>query len=323
MVEINDVLSVLNGRAFKRWRAILPGQIASAYSTDNHGDFDDWRVVIESLPELSSSNIQFDSAILSIGNSEDASSKQKDQIRTLLQRLHPWRKGPYRIHGVQIDSEWRSDLKWARLCESITPLRNRLVLDVGCGNGYHCWRMYSAGAKAVIGVDPTLLSVMQFNAIKHFTGAHPVYVLPVGVEDIPRQIAGFDTVFSMGMLYHRRSPLDHLLELKGFLRDGGELVLETLIIEGEMGQTLLPEGRYAKMRNVWFIPSPATLISWLKRCGFKKVRLIDVSTTSTEEQRSTDWMRFESLSDFLDPNDPTRTCEGLPAPRRAIFLANV
>ncbi len=322
MAEIDDVLSVLRGPAFKRWRAILPDQIASAYCADNHGDFDDWRLVIESLPKLSSSNTQFDTAILSIGNSEDANSQQKDHIRTLLQQLHPWRKGPYCIHGVQIDSEWRSDVKWARLCESITPLRNRLVLDVGCGNGYHCWRMYGAGAKAVIGADPTLLSVMQFDAIKHFAGVHPVYVLPIGVEDIPRQTAGFDTVFSMGILYHRRSPLDHLLELKGFLRDGGELVLETLIIEGEQGQTLLPEGRYAKMRNVWFIPSPATLITWLTRCGFKNVRLIDVDKTSTGEQRSTDWMRFESLSDFLDPIDPTRTCEGLPAPRRAIFLAN-
>jgi len=125
----------------------------------------------------------------------------------------------------------------------------------------------------------------------------------------------------MGVLYHRRSPIDHLLELKGCLRQGGELVLETLAIEGEEGEALLPHGRYAKMRNVWFIPTPKTLISWLKRCGFQDVSVIDTTVTSPDEQRSTDWMRFESLSDFLDPEDPTKTLEGYPAPRRSILIA--
>ena len=75
------------------------------------------------------------------------------------------------------------------------------------------------------------------------------------------------------------------------------------------------------MRNIWFIPSPATLATWLKRCGFRNVKLVDVNTASLEEQRSTDWMRFESLSDFLDPRDRSRTLEGYPAPRRAILTA--
>jgi tRNA (mo5U34)-methyltransferase len=123
------------------------------------------------------------------------------------------------------------------------------------------------------------------------------------------------------VLYHRRSPLDHLLDLKGCLRPGGELVLETLVIEGGAGQVLVPEDRYARMRNVWFIPSCPTLAGWLKRCGYRNVRLIDVAKTTPEEQRSTDWMRFQSLPDFLDPDHPELTVEGLPAPRRAIFLA--
>ncbi|MCU7797779.1 MAG: tRNA 5-methoxyuridine(34)/uridine 5-oxyacetic acid(34) synthase CmoB, partial [Candidatus Thiodiazotropha sp. (ex Myrtea spinifera)] len=141
-------------------------------------------------------------------------------------------------------------------------------------------------------------------------------------EDIPPNLQAFDTVFSMGVFYHRRSPFSHLSELKGCLRKGGELVLETLVIEGGPGEVLVPEGRYAKMRNVWFIPSPATLISWLSRAGFGDVRLIDVTTTSVEEQRATEWMRFESLADYLDPSQPAQTVEGHPAPRRAIIVAH-
>jgi len=234
----------------------------------------------------------------------------------------PWRKGPYDLFGIHINTEWRSDWKWDRLKDHITPLQQRLVLDVGCGNGYHCWRMLGAGARMVIGVDPLLLNVMQFQLVRKLYGETPIYVLPLGIEDIPSDIKAFDTVFSMGVLYHRRSPIDHLLELKACLTPGGELVLETLIIDGGLGQALLPEDRYAKMRNVWFLPTCETLIHWLKRCGFNNIRVVDVTITSTEEQRTTEWMPFHSLKNFLNSENSALTCEGLPAPKRAILIAN-
>jgi tRNA (mo5U34)-methyltransferase len=183
--------------------------------------------------------------------------------------------------------------------------------------------MLGAGAKMVVGVDPLLLNVFQFHLIRKLIGEAPVYVLPVGLEQIPESTKAFDTVFSMGVLYHRRSPIDHLLALKDCLLPGGELVLETLVIDGKKGEVLVPEGRYAKMRNVWFLPSCETLISWMQRCGFINCRVIDVSITTTEEQRSTEWMNFHSLKDFLDQDNPELTSEGLPAPKRAIILANL
>jgi tRNA (mo5U34)-methyltransferase len=173
----------------------------------------------------------------------------------------------------------------------------------------------------VLGVDPLMLNVMQFQLIKKMYGAAPVYVLPFGIEQIPVGVEAFDSVFSMGVLYHRRSPIDHLLELRQCLRRGGELILETLVIDGGAGEVLVPEGRYARMRNVWFLPSCDTLIGWLKRCGFINIRLVDVTATTTEEQRTTQWMHFHSLQHFLNPDNPQLTSEGLPAPKRAIFIA--
>ena len=117
--------------------------------------------------------------------------------------------------------------------------------------------------------------------------------------------------------------MEHLLQLRGALRKGGELVLETLVIEGDDRQVLVPRGRYAKMRNVWFIPSAGALQLWLEKCGFKDVRIVDVSLTTVDEQRATNWMQFESLADFLDPLDQTRTIEGYPRPLRAVLLARV
>lgn len=303
----------------RTWLGRLPSQLETAFGSERHGDWPVWQAALDRLPRIEASKVDLnvDAIFIDGGCGEVHRNLIEDQLR----RLHPWRKGPYTIHGIHIDTEWRSDLKWHRLKDHIQSLEGRTVLDVGCGNGYHAWRMLGCGAELVIGIDPTLLSVAQFMAVKHFAGDFPVYVLPLGIEDVPPNLRAFDTVFSMGVFYHRRSPFDHLLELKGCLRPGGELVLETLIIEGEQGQVLVPEGRYAQMRNVWFIPSCSTLLSWLRRCGYRNVQIVDVTKTTSEEQRSTDWMRFQSLSDFLDPVNPELTVEGLPAPVRAVFIA--
>jgi tRNA (mo5U34)-methyltransferase len=72
---------------------------------------------------------------------------------------------------------------------------------------------------------------------------------------------------------------------------------------------------------VWFLPSNDALIQWLTRVGFVDIKKVDGSITSVEEQRATEWMTNHSLADFLDPNDPSLTVEGYPAPKRTVFIA--
>lgn len=247
---------------------------------------------------------------------------ERKKLTSLLQQFHPWRKGPYQLHGIHIDTEWRSDWKWERLLPHITPLTQRRVLDVGCGNGYHLWRMLGAGAQLAIGIDPSDLFIVQFEAVRRLLGQPTgIHLLPLGIEQLP-ELNAFDTVFSMGVLYHRRSPLDHLVQLQNQLVSGGELILETLVIEGDEQSVLVPQGRYAQMHNVYFFPSSLALKTWLEKVGFVDVRIVDESITSIEEQRSTPWMTHHSLPDYLDPKDPSKTIEGHPAPRRAIIIAN-
>jgi len=321
MINYQPLYDTLLDLKADEWVSIIPTQISKAFEFSSNGNADGWLKALDQLPMIDAhSNLNADQ--VQVGDLSDLDTKARDLLTEQLQSFHPWRKGPYDIFGIHIDTEWRSDWKWDRLKNHIESLDNRLVLDVGCGNGYHCWRMLGAGAKMVVGVDPLLLNVIQFQVIRKLIGESPVYVLPIGLEHIPAETKAFDTVFSMGVLYHRRSPIDHLLELKDCLRADGELVLETLVIDGKDGDSLMPKGRYAKMRNVWFLPSCETLISWLERCGFKNCRVIDVATTTIEEQRATGWMRFHSLNEFLDPEDHQLTCEGLPAPKRAIILAN-
>lgn len=307
--------------ALAPWAGELYKQAQTVIDECNHGHLGMWLEAIDALPEINLSSTDIAADTIRAGLPEDCDDACREKLYECLQKLRPWRKGPFDICGMQIDTEWRSDWKWRRLKDHIQPLKDRLVLDIGCGSGYHTWRMAGAGAKLAVGIEPYKVFVMQYWAMRHFLQNDSAWVLPLGIEDMPEQMRAFDTVFSMGVLYHRKSPMDHLLEISGMLRPGGELVLETLVVEGDENTVLVPEGRYAKMRNVWFLPSVPALEKWLRKLGFTDVRTVNVNKTSTEEQRTTDWMRWESLKDYLHPDDPEKSFEAYPAPRRAITLA--
>ena len=301
--------------------APLLAKVPQDFAAENrHGDLPRWLASVAALPALVPASIELREH-MRIGDPAQLNDAQRMQLREVLLALHPWRKGPIELFGLTIDTEWHSDWKWDRVLPHLSELQGRRVLDVGCGNGYHCWRMAGKGAAFVLGIDPHLLFNLQYWALRHFVPEAPVHVLPLALEDLPTNLQAFDTVFSMGVLYHRRSPFDHLLALRDCLRPGGELVLETLVIAGGAGHVLVPPDRYARMPNVWFLPSCDTLAAWLARAGYTDVKLADLSVTTTNEQRSTAWMRFESLAEALDPQDSTRTVEGLPAPLRAVFVA--
>ena len=301
------------------WLNVLPQQLTD-WQQQPHGDLDRWLRALNKISSSQPDHIDLKESV-TVSNSEPLSDGEKKKLENLLKTFHPWRKGPYHLHGIHIDTEWRSDWKWDRLLPHISPLKNRSVLDVGCGNGYHMWRMLGEGAYQVIGIDPSELFLVQFEAVRKLMGDNQkVHLLPLGIEQLP-ELKAFDTVFSMGVLYHRRSPIDHLIQLKNQLVSGGELILETLVIEGDENAVLVPFDRYAQMRNVYFFPSALALKAWLEKVGFVDVRIVDENVTSLDEQRTTEWMKHNSLPDYIDPNDPSKTVEGYPAPRRAILVA--
>lgn len=318
-MDFGNFYQLIAKNPLSHWLETLPAQIAAWQRESLHGHFKNWDRSVEHLPALTPETLDLLHSVTA--DSSHLSARQRDGIEKLLRNLMPWRKGPFSLYGVTIDTEWRSDWKWERVLPHISSLAGRTVLDVGCGSGYHMWRMLGAGANLVVGIDPMQLFLCQFEAVRKLLGNDQrAHLLPLGIEQLP-ELKAFDTVFSMGVLYHRRSPLDHLFQLKNQLVSGGELVLETLVVEGDDLQVLVPGERYAQMRNVYFIPSTGALKNWLEKCGFVDVRIADYSVTSTDEQRRTSWMTSESLAEFLDPNDPTKTVEGYPAPLRAVLVA--
>ncbi|HEX7036090.1 MAG TPA: tRNA 5-methoxyuridine(34)/uridine 5-oxyacetic acid(34) synthase CmoB [Pseudomonadales bacterium] len=288
--------------------------VAERLSPAAHGDLPGWLAALAALPELTATEVRLDDRVTVDG---PVTRAERDRLKAALHALHPWRKGPFELFGVHVDSEWRSDWKWRRVAPHLDDLRGRRVLDVGCGNGYFGWRMLGAGAAHVVGIDPSALYCLQHQAVSRYIRCAVNQVLPLRFEELSD--ARFDTVFSMGVIYHRRDPVDHAARLFRHTRPGGQVVLESLVVDAAV--PLEPAGRYARMRNVWLVPTPALLEAWLSEAGFVDVRVVDVAPTSTDEQRSTAWMRFESLREALDPEHPDRTVEGHPAPVRAVAVA--
>lgn len=315
-----DFYQQISHSELSHWLEVLPAQLASWHKEQLHGDFNKWLKLIAMLPQTHASTIELSERV-AFGLGTDIEPRIEKQLVGLLKQFMPWRKGPFFIHDIHIDTEWRSDWKWDRVKPHIQALKDRYVLDVGCGSGYHMWRMLSQDPKLVVGADPSQLFLMQFQAVKHFNPDPRIHLLPIGVEQLP-ELKAFDTVFSMGVLYHRKSPIDFLYQLKSQLRKGGELVLETLVVEGDEQTVFMPQDRYAQMRNVWYLPSTAALTLWLQRVGFKNIRVVDQAHTTLEEQRKTDWMESQSLADFLNPENEKETIEGYPAPLRAVIIAN-
>ncbi len=284
----------------------------------NNGNIPKWSQAIDTIDALPKGKVALKQPYISI-NQDGIDS---ELLMEALHKLIPWRKGPFMINGLALESEWNGDMKWQRITKHIKPLENKLVLDVGAGNGYFTIRMAMEGAKRVLGIEPFLLFNYQFRAIKSMIKSPlNALLLPVKLEDMPKKPI-FDTVFSMGVLYHQRDHMAHFSQLREMMVPDAELVIETLVIEGPEDYILVPKGRYAQMRNVYSIPSIKTLKSWLNDANFNNIRVVDVSKTTTAEQRKTPWIgeNGASLEDFLDPLDDSLTIEGYPAPVRAIVL---
>ena len=322
MLDIPALFATLEHEGLGSWAEALEPLIAERMADGAHGNLREWRDALAQLPDLGRHVPDVAGGAVATAPFDIAKTDAR-QLRDALLRLRPWRKGPFRIGGVEVDAEWRSDLKWDRINKLISPLHDRLVLDVGCGNGYYAMRMHSEGARAVIGIDPTLLYVIQFQALSHFFEPAPVAVLPLRLDDLPASSRVFDTAFSMGVLYHQRAPVDHLRQLRGALRPGGELILETLVLPGDEACSRTPVDRYARMRNVWHLPTIPELEIWLDRAGFRDPAIGRAVQTTPSEQRSTEWMPFESLLEALDPADQNLTVEGWPAPLRVVIVARV
>lgn len=252
-------------------------------------------------------------------NPQGLTSEDEQYIYDTAKLIQPWRKGPFQLSQTFIDTEWRSNIKY-NLLRPHFNLKDKIVGDIGCNNGYYLFRMMEDNPKRLIGFDPSAITFCQFKFLEHFIKSNITYEL-LGVEHVEFYEHKFDILFCLGVLYHRADPIGTLKSLFRGLNEGGELILDTFMIDGDDEICLTPRDRYSKMRNIYFIPTISALKNWCYRAGFKEVEVLDTVKTKTSEQRKTEWINTHSLDDFLDKNNQNRTIEGYPAPKRVYIKA--
>ena len=286
--------------------------IESRLSQRFHGDYDKWQDILNRLPEIQPTFIELKNAVTAESQTRP---EQIEELKTLLLALSPWRKGPFNLHGIHINSEWRSNRKWSRIYPILKNLRGANVLDVGCSNGYFGWRMLGNGASFVLGIEPSILFCMQHLAINYYLKDDRNWVIPLRFEEIPT--TEFEIVLSMGVVYHRRQPQEHVDQLFACTKPGGQVILESIIAPENL--VIPSKQRYARMRNVYLVPSINQLKKWMSNSGFRSIQLVNTAITTIEEQRPTEWMKFKSLQHSLDPQNFQITIEGYPRPTRAVL----
>ena len=252
---------------------------------------------------------------------EKISDEIRKKVRQIALDLRPWRKGPFEILGTFIDSEWQSFMKFNLLVPHLN-LDGKIVADVGCNNGYYMFKFGAMGAKKLVGFDPSLRTYLQFLFLNKFIKSDIVYEL-LGVETLGEYEHKFDTIFCLGVLYHRSDPIKTLKTLKSALNRGGEVFIDTMFIDGNDDVALCPKNSYSKISNIYFIPTISALQNWCERAKFREFELLCTAPTLAKEQRKTEWIYGESLGDFLDPNNPNLTIEGYPAPKRAYVRVKI
>jgi tRNA (mo5U34)-methyltransferase len=280
---------------------------------------------LEAAPKFITTHGHFADSFVTIGKRRELNDEDYQQLVKSAKGLIPWKKGPFKLFDLEIDGEWRSDFKWDRLQSHLPDLKGKRILDVGCNNGYFMFRMLEHSPHFVLGIDPVVRTWAQFQFVNRYLPENQLDMALLGVEHVKYFPQTFDIIFSMGIIYHHPDPIDQLRMLKQALRPGGSLILETIGIPGEESVALFPEDRYAKMRNIWFIPTLSCLKNWAIKAKFKSVDICHSVPLTCEEQRTTPWCNENapSLEDFLDPDDKTKTVEGHPAPYRMTVIARV
>lgn len=280
-----------------------------------------YRIPLESIRHLHADRTDFTGDVVRIGSPDEISDNDRSLLQSVLKGFMPWRKGPFSVFGIEVDAEWQSYRKWNRIIPELPDLRNKIIADVGCNNGYYMFRMAAHQPKLVLGFDPLVHHYFTFKTLNSLAGLPNLAMDLLGVEHLNLFPECFDVIFLLGIIYHRPSPIDCLRDILTALKPGGTLVLESQAIPGDGHIALFPDQTYAKVPGTWFVPTGNCLHNWLSRCGFENISLFCSHPMSSDEQRRTEWMTFESYEDFIDKNQPDRTIEGYPAPWRVFLKA--
>ena len=214
---------------------------------------------MEALQQREGDSFDFDSPAVRFGREGDLCGEEREKLVTALKALMPWRKGPFSYYGTEVDAEWRSNLKWDRVSPWLPDLKNKKICDIGCNNEYYMYRMLPQDPWFVLGIDPMVRYYYHHRLNRKFYRDPRVNFDLLGVDDLVLFPRFFDVVFFMGIIYHRRNPLQTLEILGQSMKRGGTLILESSGIPGMTPTAFFRKGGICRHRATGFCPQPRLL----------------------------------------------------------------
>lgn len=282
---------------------------------------------INSLENLFNGDTQVNlNGLIDFSFTSQSQAEKEFQIKKnqLIEELIPWRKGYYDLFSTRINSEWDSLIKWNYISQIIEQIiggiKDKVVCDLGCNNGYFMFKLLSSSPALIVGLDPVFRYYLQYFLLTTFLrpSLSSLAFLLMGYKSLDYFESSFDLVLCLGILYHHPQPIEILKLIKQSLKPQGKIIIDSQGIDREDSFSLIPEKTYTGKKGFWFLPSPQALINWVKRAGFTKVEIIKKTTIQKEEQQKTIHSPFDSLREGMKGK---KTIEGYPSPIRIYLVA--
>lgn len=96
-------------------------------------------------------------------------------------------------------------------------LKDKLVLECGCGKGRHAKIVSESGAAAIVAVDIGEAIDVAYKNVGHMRAVH---LVQADIENMPLK-KEYDFAFSVGVLHHMDYPVNGFLSLAGKLKEDG------------------------------------------------------------------------------------------------------
>ena len=169
-----------------------------------------------------------------------------------------------------------------RYIEQRITLKNKIVLDLGCGGGLLSEAMAKNDA-IVAGLDISQSAIAVAESHRQREGLSIEYIVDSAEHYAEQHRQKFDVITCMELLEHVPDVDSLLNACSGMLKPGGDLFLATInrslqsymaaIVAVEYCLKLLPKGTHDYARFI----KPSELNKWLIRQGF---RLVDITGMS-------------------------------------------
>lgn len=111
--------------------------------------------------------------------------------------------------------------EWPTLQKLLPDFKEKAVLDLGCGYGWHCLYAAKHGAKNVTGVD---LSKKMLTVAKQKTKEYPVHYLQADIATISFPADSFEIVMSSLAIHYVADFASLIANIKSYLKSEGILL---------------------------------------------------------------------------------------------------